>query len=140
MTLRGRIALLSATVVVLGAGEGILAVVAMRAMNAGSQDVSLNSLPAIYLLGRADSIAKDARGKMRSHCVSTDRKEMAQIEVDAMKLSANFEGEVAAYEKFAGSEEERRLLRTVARAKEEFFRRDGSGSNRSVRGAIKKSP
>ena len=74
MTLRGRIALLSATLVVLGAG---------------SQDVSLNSLPAIYLLGRADSIAKDARGKMRSHCVSTDRKEMAQIQADAMKLSAS---------------------------------------------------
>ena len=123
MTLRGRITLLSATLVVLGAGEGILAVIAMRAMKAGSQDVSLNSLPAIYLLGRADSIAKDARGKMRSHCVSTDRKEMAQIEVDAMKLSANFESELTAYKKFAGSEEERRLLQAVSRAKEEFFRR-----------------
>lgn len=101
MTLRGRIALLSATLVVLGAGEGILAVLTMRVMNAGSQDVSLNSLPAIYVLGRADSLAKDARGKMRSHCVSTDRKEMAQIQVDALKLSASFESEMASFEKFA---------------------------------------
>jgi Four helix bundle sensory module for signal transduction len=123
MTLRGRIALLSATLVVLGAGEGILAVVAMRAMNAGSQNVSLNSLPAIYVLGRADSIAKDARGKMRSHCVSTDRKEMAQIQADALKLSASFEAEVASYEKFADTEEDRQLLRAAIQAKQEFFGR-----------------
>jgi hypothetical protein len=114
---------LSATLVVLGAAEGILAVLAMRAMNAGSQNVSLNSLPAIYVLGRADSIAKDARGKMRSHCVPTDRKEMAQIQADALKLSASFESEMASYEKLAGSEEDRRLLHVAIQAKQEFFRR-----------------
>jgi len=123
MTLRGRIALLSATLVVLGAGEGILAVLAMRAMNAASQNVSLNSLPAIYVLGRADSITKDARGKMRSHCVSTDRKEMAQIQADAMKLGASFESEMASYGTFAGSEQERRLLQAAIGAKKELYRR-----------------
>jgi hypothetical protein len=100
-----------------------LAVVAMRAMNAGSQDVSLNSLPAIYLLGRVDSIAKDTRGKMRSHCVSTDRKEMAQIQADSMKLSASFEIEMASYEKYAASGEDRRLLRSAMQAKQELFQR-----------------
>jgi methyl-accepting chemotaxis protein len=123
MKLRGRIVLLSATLVVLGAGEGLFAVHAMRTMNKSSQSVSLNSLPAIYLLGRADSLAKDVRGKMRSHCVSTDRREMAQIQADALKLSASFESEMASYEAFALSPQETLLQQAVVGAKGEFFRK-----------------
>lgn len=122
MTLRARIALLSASIVFLGASEGTLAVVAMRAMNAGSQNVSLNSLPAIYSLGRADSLAKDARGKMRSHCVSTDRKEMGQIQADALKIGASFDKEVESYGKFVTSPEERKLLDAAIGAKNDFYR------------------
>jgi methyl-accepting chemotaxis protein len=122
MKLRGKIALLNATLVVLGACEGSFAVLAMRAMNRSSQNIALNSLPAIYVLGRADSIAKDARGKMRSHCVSVDRKEMAQIQADAMKLSAAFDAEIASYEAFVLSPDERRLKLAVVGAKTKFFR------------------
>ena len=121
MKLRGKIALLSATLVVLGAGEGLFAVLAMRTMNRSSQNISLNSLPAIYILGRADSIAKDARGKMRSHCVSADRKEMAQIQAEAIKLGASFESEMTAYEKLALSPDETRLQQAVLHAKTELF-------------------
>jgi methyl-accepting chemotaxis protein len=123
MKLRGKIALLSATLVVLGAGEGLFAVLAMKSMNKSSQNISLNSLPAIYVLGRADSIAKDARGKMRSHCVSTDKKEMAQIQADALKLGANFESEMASYKQLAWSSEEARLHQAVLGAKAEFYRK-----------------
>ena len=123
MKLRGKIALLSATLVVLGAGEGLFAILAMKSMNKSSQNISLNSLPAIYVLGRADSIAKDARGKMRSHCVSTDKKEMAQIQADALKLGANFESEMASYKQLAWSSEEARLHQAVLRAKAEFYRK-----------------
>ncbi len=107
----------------LGAAEGTLAVLAMRAMNASSQNVSMNSLPAIFVLGRADSFAKDVPGKMRSHCVSTNRKEMAQIQADALKLGESFEKEMAAYEKFTGSPEEARLREAAVRAEKEFFLR-----------------
>lgn len=123
MKLRGKIALLSVTLVTLGAGEGLFAVLAMRAMNRSSRNISLNSLPAIYGLGRADSLAKDARGKMRSHCVSTDKKEMAQAQADAMKLSASFEIEMAAYQNLMLSPEEARLQQAVLRAKVEWFRK-----------------
>jgi methyl-accepting chemotaxis protein len=123
MKLRGKIALLSATLVVLGAAEGLFAVVAMRTMSKSSQSISLNSLPAMNKLGRADSIAKDARGKMRSHCVSTDRKEMAQIQADAMKLGASFESEMASYGNFASSEEETRLQQAALREEAELYRR-----------------
>src|ERR1700722_1483225 len=109
MKLPGKIALMSTTLVVLGACEGLFAVLAMRTMTRSSQDISSNSLPAIYVLARADSIAKDARGKMRSHCISSDRKEMAQIQSDTMKLSASFDGEMASYRRFARSPEEARL-------------------------------
>jgi methyl-accepting chemotaxis protein len=123
MKLRGKIALLSATLVVLGAGEGLFAVLAMKSMNRSSQNISLNSLPAIYVLGRADSIAKDARGKMRSHCVSTNKKEMAQIQADALTLGANFESEMASYKQLAWSSEEARLHQAVLGAKAEFYRK-----------------
>jgi hypothetical protein len=92
-------------------------------MDASSQNVSLISLPAINLLGRADSFAKDARGKMRSHCVSTDKKEMAQIQADARKLSESLDKEMASYVKFAGSPEEVALTQAVIRAKADFFQR-----------------
>ena len=107
----------------LGAAEGTLAVLAMRAMNASSQNVSMNSLSAIFVLGRADSFAKDVPGKMRSHCVSTNRKEMAQIQAEALKLGESFEKEMAAYEKFTGSPEEARLREAAVRAEKEFFLR-----------------
>lgn len=123
MTLRGRIALLSTTLVALGAGAGTFAVLAMSTMDASSQNVSLNSLPAIYLLGRVDSLAKDVRGKMRSHCVATDKREMAQIQADALKLGETFEQEMQAYDKFTSSPEEGLLRRDVIAAKADFFRR-----------------
>jgi methyl-accepting chemotaxis protein len=123
MTLRGRITLLSATLVLLGAGAGTLAVLVMRAMNSSFQNVSQNSLPAIYLLGRVDSIAKDARGKMRSHCVSLDAREMAQIQAETLKLDTGFESEMQAYEKFTVLPEEARLQNGVMDAKKEFYRR-----------------
>jgi methyl-accepting chemotaxis protein len=121
MKLRERIALLSATLVVLGAAEGLFAVLAMKAMTKSSQNVSLNSLPAIYVLARADSISKDARGKMRSHCVSPDRREMAQIQGDAMKLSASFDSEMTSYGQFALSPEETRLQQEMAQTKTAFY-------------------
>jgi methyl-accepting chemotaxis protein len=122
MNLRGKIALLSTTLVVLGAGEGLFAILAMKAMNRSSQSVSLNSLPAIDALGRLDSLAKDARGKMRSHCVSTDKKEMAQIVADAVKLGEGFESEMASYKNLILSPEEARLRQAVVSAKGDFYR------------------
>jgi hypothetical protein len=121
MKLRGKIVLLSATLVVLGACEGLFAVLAMKTMNRSSQSISLNSLPAIYVLGRADSLAKDARGKMRSHCVSSDRKEMAQIQADALKIGQSFESEMKSYASFALAPEETHLLEAVLRAKAGFY-------------------
>jgi len=123
MTLRRRIALLSATLVVLGAGEGLFAVLAMREMNASSQAISLESLPAIFVLGRVDSLGKDVRGKMRSHCVSTDKKEMAQIQTDAVKLGANFDREMESYAKGRASADESRLREGVLAAKDQFFKK-----------------
>jgi methyl-accepting chemotaxis protein len=123
MTLRKRIALLSATLVLLSAGEGLFAVLAMREMNASSQTVSLQSLPAIYVLGRVDSLAKDVRGKMRSHCVSTNRKEMAQIQADGKKLGESFDQEMEALAKYPANAEEARLRAGVMNAKADFYKK-----------------
>ncbi len=101
--------------------EGVFVVLALRSMNGSSQTVSLNSLPAIYALGRADSLAKDVRGKMRSHCVSTDPKEMTQIQADALKLGESFESEMAKYRKFEVAPEEAHLREGVLQAKAELY-------------------
>ena len=94
----------------------------MNGMNESSRRVALESLPAIYVLGRADSIAKDIRGKMRSHCVATSRKEMDQLQADAQKLSQSFDKEMEALGTGTASAEEMRLREQAVSAKRELLR------------------
>jgi methyl-accepting chemotaxis protein len=115
--------MLSGALVLLGAGEGLLSVLVMRSMSAESQSIGANSLPAIYTLGRAEAAAKDMRGKMRSHCVSADRAEMAKLTADLTALKASFDKEIESYQSLVRSPAEEQLRGAIKLAREQLFAR-----------------
>ena len=121
MTVGRKISLVCALLVVLTLATGGVAMVSMGRMESASQFIIGDALPGVYLIGRAESLAKDLRGSMLTHVASDKQDEMAQMESVIAQNQAKLMEVLKEYEKTITRARDRELFSKIQPALDRFL-------------------
>jgi len=99
---------------------GIFAYSRVVTINTSAVDISGNSLPSAYLLGRIRSNIANEMGLLFQYVTSEDKEEKAGIEKTMAQSSATNTERYAQYKKLLKSQEERDLFDALAGARKKF--------------------
>jgi len=94
-----RIAAGFAVVILIAAALGMFAYTRVGAIERSSNQITMNSLPGMYLVGEIRDAVLRMQILVERHTNSTDKGEMAQLEAESQAISARATGIIAEYQK-----------------------------------------
>ena len=121
MTIGKRISCLSGLLVLFTVTVGVLALVSMARMEAAAQSMIGDSMPGIYSIGRAESVAKDIRGEMLTYVGSDKQEDMVQLESAIAQSQQELRRILEDYEKTITKDRDRELYSKIAPALDRFL-------------------
>jgi methyl-accepting chemotaxis protein len=107
MTLATRLGLAFATLVLLAVAIAGLGISRLAQVNAAAQDIATSWLPSVRALGEIRTVANQVRRAEGDHLLSSDAREMAEIEQRIDGLRATLDRKLGEYEPLITSPEER---------------------------------
>lgn len=116
-----RIAVGFSAVVVIAIAVGIFAYAKVSSISRISTEVTDNSLPSVYLVGRVESNVQAAMALLMQHVASSDPQQVAQVETEIQALRTANQETLASYEKLIASDSERALYETFKTDRTAFW-------------------
>jgi methyl-accepting chemotaxis protein len=115
LSIRTKITSLVVTLLLALSGLGVIGLLQMRSLNAGTVDIGTNWLPSIKELGNMRTTISLYRNAIRSHLLAMDAKVKADEDKRMESLLANLKKHQTLYEPMIASPEERRIYEEWAR-------------------------
>ncbi len=112
-----RIAAGFAVVILIAAALGLFAYTRVGSIEGSSNQITMNSLPSMYLVGEIRDAVLTQESIALSHLNSTDKGEMAQLEVESHAISARATGIIAEYQKLLVGDRARSLFDSYTSAR-----------------------
>jgi methyl-accepting chemotaxis protein len=110
-----------AAVVLIAISIGLFALGRVATIGQISSEVTDNSLPSVYLTGQIQSNTHTLLSLILRHSASTDKQQMAQIEIEVQNLRAQNANIIASYEKLISSDAERALYSAFLENRTSFW-------------------
>jgi methyl-accepting chemotaxis protein len=112
-----RIAAGFAVVILIAAALGMFAYTRVGAIERSSNQITMNSLPGMYLVGEIRDAVLRMQILVERHTNSTDKGEMAQLEAESQAISARATGIIAEYQKLLVNDRARSLFESYTSAR-----------------------
>ncbi|MGM4916092.1 methyl-accepting chemotaxis protein [Tardiphaga sp. 813_E8_N1_3] len=110
ISIKAKIAIVIAFLLIAMTGMGALAVSKMQTINANASDIQKNWLPSVRVLGGLRATTIDYRNLVRAHILAANAEQMQKTEAGIDTIVKRVAEERAAYDKLISSAEERAIF------------------------------